>query len=99
MSEVASPPQEDTGPRAPGAPVVVVGIGHDGWDGLAPTACAEVKRADVLMGSPHHLDMVPTDGAGHGTRRRSNPCRSCSTTTPAEQSWCWPRVTRCTRPA
>jgi precorrin-6Y C5,15-methyltransferase (decarboxylating) len=60
MSEVASPPEADAGDR-PEAPVVLVGIGHDGWDGLAPTSCAEIKRADVLMGSPHHLDMVPPD--------------------------------------
>ena len=64
MSEVASPPQagaggDRSGPA--GAPVVLVGIGYDGWEGLAPTSCAEVQRADVLMGSPHHLDMVPDD--------------------------------------
>jgi precorrin-6Y C5,15-methyltransferase (decarboxylating) len=64
MSEVASPPQADAGndrPGAAGTPVVLVGIGYDGWEGLAPTSCAEVQRADVLMGSPHHLDMVPAD--------------------------------------
>jgi precorrin-6Y C5,15-methyltransferase (decarboxylating) len=60
MSEVASPPEADAGDRSE-APVVLVGIGYDGWDGLAPTSCAEIKRADVLMGSPHHLDMVPPD--------------------------------------
>lgn len=60
MSEVASPSEVVTGePSA--APVVLVGIGHDGWEGLAPTSCAEIQRADVLMGSPHHLQMVPAD--------------------------------------
>jgi precorrin-6B C5,15-methyltransferase / cobalt-precorrin-6B C5,C15-methyltransferase len=61
MSEVASPPEADAGGAPSEAPVVLVGIGHDGWEGLAPTSCAEIQRADVLMGSPHHLDMVPAD--------------------------------------
>jgi precorrin-6Y C5,15-methyltransferase (decarboxylating) len=61
MSEVASPPESETGGDRHGAPVVLVGIGYDGWEGLAPTACAEVQRADVLMGSPQHLEMVPAD--------------------------------------
>jgi precorrin-6Y C5,15-methyltransferase (decarboxylating) len=41
------------------APVVVVGIGADGWAGLAPTSRAEVERAEVLMGSARQLDLVP----------------------------------------
>jgi precorrin-6B C5,15-methyltransferase / cobalt-precorrin-6B C5,C15-methyltransferase len=62
MSEVASPPETGAGgDRPPAAPVVLVGIGHDGWEGLPPTSCAEVTRADVLMGSPHHLAMIPDD--------------------------------------
>jgi precorrin-6Y C5,15-methyltransferase (decarboxylating) len=61
MSEVASPPEADAGGVGSDAPVVLVGIGYDGWEGLAPTSCAEIQRADVLMGSPHHLDMVPAD--------------------------------------
>ncbi|MGY1770313.1 precorrin-6y C5,15-methyltransferase (decarboxylating) subunit CbiE [Blastococcus sp. SYSU D00813] len=40
-------------------PVVVVGIGADGWDGLAPTSRAEVERAEVLMGSARQLALVP----------------------------------------
>jgi precorrin-6B C5,15-methyltransferase / cobalt-precorrin-6B C5,C15-methyltransferase len=36
-------------------------MGYDGWEGLAPTTCAEIQRADVLMGSPHHLELVPAD--------------------------------------
>jgi precorrin-6B C5,15-methyltransferase / cobalt-precorrin-6B C5,C15-methyltransferase len=40
-------------------PIVVVGIGADGWDGLAPTSRAEVERAEVLMGSTRQLDLVP----------------------------------------
>jgi precorrin-6Y C5,15-methyltransferase (decarboxylating) len=41
------------------APVVVVGIGADGWAGLAPTSRAEVERAEVLLGSARQLDLVP----------------------------------------
>ena len=61
MSEVASPPEAGTGGGRSATPVVLVGIGHDGWQGLAPTSCAEIQRADVLMGSPNHLDMIPAD--------------------------------------
>jgi precorrin-6Y C5,15-methyltransferase (decarboxylating) len=43
------------------APVVVVGIGADGWDGLAPTSRAEVERAEVLMGSARQLSLVPEE--------------------------------------
>jgi precorrin-6Y C5,15-methyltransferase (decarboxylating) len=39
--------------------VVVVGIGADGWDGLAPPARAEVERAEVLLGSVRQLALVP----------------------------------------
>jgi precorrin-6Y C5,15-methyltransferase (decarboxylating) len=45
------------------SPVVVVGIGADGWDGLAPTSRAEVTRAEVLMGSGRQLDLVPSSVA------------------------------------
>jgi precorrin-6Y C5,15-methyltransferase (decarboxylating) len=41
-------------------PVVVVGIGADGWAGLAPASCAEVERADVLVGSARQLALVPS---------------------------------------
>jgi len=43
------------------APVVVVGIGADGWEGLAPTSRAEVERAEVLMGSARQLSLVPEE--------------------------------------
>jgi precorrin-6Y C5,15-methyltransferase (decarboxylating) len=67
MSEVASELEADgVGHRhgAAAAPVVLVGIGYDGWEGLAPTACAEIQRADVLIGTPQHLEMVPADVTG-----------------------------------
>jgi precorrin-6B C5,15-methyltransferase / cobalt-precorrin-6B C5,C15-methyltransferase len=40
-------------------PIVVVGIGADGWEGLAPTSRAEVERAEVLLGSTRQLALVP----------------------------------------
>lgn len=62
MSGVVSPPSTAPVPRgdgAGGAPVVVVGVGADGWAGLPATTRAEVERADVLVGGPHQLDLVP----------------------------------------
>ncbi|MGY1689255.1 precorrin-6y C5,15-methyltransferase (decarboxylating) subunit CbiE [Geodermatophilus sp. SYSU D01105] len=41
------------------SPLVVVGIGADGWDGLAPASRAEVERAEVLLGSARQLALVP----------------------------------------
>lgn len=38
--------------------MVVVGIGADGWDGLAPPARRAVTEAEVLLGSRRQLDMV-----------------------------------------
>ncbi|SSC24324.1 Cobalamin biosynthesis, precorrin-6Y methyltransferase, CbiT subunit, partial [Klenkia terrae] len=40
-------------------PVVVVGIGADGWDGLSPLSRAAVEAADVLVGSARQLALVP----------------------------------------
>ncbi|TDU91881.1 precorrin-6Y C5,15-methyltransferase (decarboxylating) [Kribbella voronezhensis] len=39
--------------------LTVVGIGADGWDGLAPIARAEIAEAEVLMGSARQLALVP----------------------------------------
>jgi precorrin-6Y C5,15-methyltransferase (decarboxylating) len=44
---------------AVGSSVVVVGIGADGWDGLAAPARAEIERAEVLLGSVRQLAFVP----------------------------------------
>ncbi|WP_420879602.1 precorrin-6y C5,15-methyltransferase (decarboxylating) subunit CbiE [Rhodococcus sp. (in: high G+C Gram-positive bacteria)] len=44
-------------------PIVVVGIGADGWDGLAPRAQAAVRDAEVLMGSTRQLALIPESGA------------------------------------
>ncbi|SFF61057.1 precorrin-6y C5,15-methyltransferase (decarboxylating) subunit CbiE [Blastococcus tunisiensis] len=47
-------------PRLDGhPPVVVVGIGADGWAGLAPASCAEIERAEVAVGSARQLALVP----------------------------------------
>ena len=42
-------------------PVVVVGIGADGWDGLSPRARRAVEDADVLRGSARQLALVPDE--------------------------------------
>ncbi len=41
--------------------VTVVGVGADGWHGLSPAARAAVESAEVLMGSPRQLALVPPD--------------------------------------
>ncbi|MFG1781553.1 precorrin-6y C5,15-methyltransferase (decarboxylating) subunit CbiE [Rhodococcus oryzae] len=44
--------------------LTVVGIGADGWSGLSPKAQRAITDAEVLMGSPRQLDLVPDDDAG-----------------------------------
>lgn len=44
-------------------PVTVVGIGADGWDGLTEPARDAVRGAEVLLGSPRQLALVP-EGIG-----------------------------------
>jgi precorrin-6Y C5,15-methyltransferase (decarboxylating) len=46
------------------APIVVVGIGADGWDGLSPRARRAVEHADVLRGSTRQLALVPDEVGG-----------------------------------
>lgn len=41
------------------APIAVVGIGADGWPGLAAGARAEVAAAEVLFGSARQLGLIP----------------------------------------
>ncbi|MGA5761869.1 precorrin-6y C5,15-methyltransferase (decarboxylating) subunit CbiE [Nonomuraea bangladeshensis] len=43
--------------------ITVVGIGADGWDGLAPASRRAVEAAGVLMGGPRQLDLVPGSAA------------------------------------
>ena len=39
--------------------VTVVGIGADGWTGLPPRSKAAIEQADVLLGSPRQLSLLP----------------------------------------
>ncbi|MFF4619067.1 precorrin-6y C5,15-methyltransferase (decarboxylating) subunit CbiE [Nonomuraea jabiensis] len=43
--------------------ITVVGIGADGWDGLAPDARRVLEAAEVLMGGRRQLDLVPAPAA------------------------------------
>jgi precorrin-6Y C5,15-methyltransferase (decarboxylating) len=43
--------------------VHVVGIGADGWDGLAPPARAALAGADVILGSDRQLALLPGEVA------------------------------------
>jgi precorrin-6B C5,15-methyltransferase / cobalt-precorrin-6B C5,C15-methyltransferase len=43
---------------ADAVPVLVVGIGEDGWDGLPPAAARALRDADVVLGSPRQLELV-----------------------------------------
>src|SRR6201996_7205895 len=43
--------------------VTVVGVGADGWDGLTPAARAVVTMADVVLGGPRQLGLLPARDA------------------------------------
>ncbi|TCK22886.1 precorrin-6y C5,15-methyltransferase (decarboxylating) subunit CbiE [Pseudonocardia endophytica] len=45
-------------------PIVVVGIGTDGWAGLTGTARDALVAADVVLGGPRQLDLLPGDVTG-----------------------------------
>lgn len=40
--------------------ISVVGIGADGWDGLPENARRTLRAAEVLIGGPRQLDLLPT---------------------------------------
>lgn len=42
-------------------PLVVVGIGADGWEGLSPAAQRAIRDAEVLRGSARQLELVPAE--------------------------------------
>ncbi|MGA4838036.1 precorrin-6y C5,15-methyltransferase (decarboxylating) subunit CbiE [Streptomyces sp. G45] len=44
--------------------VTVVGIGADGWEGVADTARGALRDADVLIGGRRQLDLLPPECAG-----------------------------------
>lgn len=50
--------------------IVVIGIGADGWEGLAVPARETVLAADVVIGAPRHLDLLP---AVPGQKRHTWP--------------------------
>ncbi|WP_312018498.1 precorrin-6y C5,15-methyltransferase (decarboxylating) subunit CbiE [Streptomyces sp. I05A-00742] len=54
-------PPESSEPRTP---VTVVGIGADGWAGLAPVAREALRAAEVIVGGARQLDLVPDDCPG-----------------------------------
>ncbi|KJS60302.1 bifunctional cobalt-precorrin-7 (C(5))-methyltransferase/cobalt-precorrin-6B (C(15))-methyltransferase [Streptomyces rubellomurinus] len=40
-------------------PITVVGIGAEGWSGLAPDSRAALLDAEVILGAPRQLDLLP----------------------------------------
>ncbi|MFJ3204834.1 precorrin-6y C5,15-methyltransferase (decarboxylating) subunit CbiE [Streptomyces sp. NPDC086989] len=44
----------------PSTPVSVVGLGADGWAGLTSAARSALTGAEVLIGGPRQLDLLPT---------------------------------------
>lgn len=46
--------------------VTVAGIGADGWQGLSPVTRDAIERADVIIGGPRHLALLPA--TVHGRR-------------------------------
>ncbi|UUU35871.1 precorrin-6y C5,15-methyltransferase (decarboxylating) subunit CbiE [Streptomyces sp. CA-210063] len=44
--------------------VTVVGIGADGWGGLPDTSRTALRDAEVLLGGPRQLDLLPPECAG-----------------------------------
>ncbi|WP_280302933.1 precorrin-6y C5,15-methyltransferase (decarboxylating) subunit CbiE, partial [Nocardia neocaledoniensis] len=58
----ASAAETGPGAEAPpwsGAPIVVLGIGADGWDGLGAAARAAIGECEVVFGAPRQLDLLP----------------------------------------
>ncbi|MDQ1015195.1 precorrin-6y C5,15-methyltransferase (decarboxylating) subunit CbiE [Streptomyces afghaniensis] len=51
-------------PPEPTAAVTVVGLGADGWAGLPDASRTALREADVLIGGPRQLDLLPPECAG-----------------------------------
>ncbi|MCC9710991.1 precorrin-6y C5,15-methyltransferase (decarboxylating) subunit CbiE [Streptomyces sp. MNU76] len=53
-------------PARPGPPyaVTVVGLGADGWRGIPDASRAALRDAEVLIGGPRQLDLLPPECAG-----------------------------------
>ncbi|WP_209597026.1 precorrin-6y C5,15-methyltransferase (decarboxylating) subunit CbiE [Ruegeria sp. HKCCSP351] len=43
--------------------LTVLGLGEDGFDGLSPTSRQVLDRAEVIMGPPRHLSLLPENEA------------------------------------
>ncbi|MFD3452288.1 precorrin-6y C5,15-methyltransferase (decarboxylating) subunit CbiE [Streptomyces sp. NPDC058691] len=46
------------------APVAVVGVGADGWEGLAAASRAVLSAAEVVIGGPRQLGLLPREVTG-----------------------------------
>ncbi|MBL1073828.1 precorrin-6y C5,15-methyltransferase (decarboxylating) subunit CbiE [Nocardia sp. 2] len=55
------------------SPIVVVGIGADGWDGLGGPARRAIGGAEVLLGSGRQLALVPGDATRADRRAWPSP--------------------------
>ncbi|WP_280716889.1 precorrin-6y C5,15-methyltransferase (decarboxylating) subunit CbiE [Kitasatospora sp. MAP5-34] len=51
----------DHPPARPTHPISVVGIGADGWPGLADTSRDALREADAVLGAPRQLDLLPPE--------------------------------------
>ncbi|WP_405495855.1 precorrin-6y C5,15-methyltransferase (decarboxylating) subunit CbiE [Nocardia sp. NBC_00511] len=51
-----------TGTSGVSEPILVVGIGADGWDGLSGSARRGIAASEVLLGSARQLALIPQDG-------------------------------------
>src|SRR6201996_8999007 len=45
--------------------LTIIGIGEDGWEGLAPAARRAIEGATIVYGGTRHLAFVPTTSAQH----------------------------------
>ena len=79
--------------------VTVVGIGADGWAGLPPRSKAAIEQADVLLGSPRQLSLLPEAVDAKRIPLPSPLLPGLSELVAAHASarrWsCWPAVIRC----
>ncbi|MFD5114189.1 precorrin-6y C5,15-methyltransferase (decarboxylating) subunit CbiE [Streptomyces sp. NPDC058391] len=55
------PPASPASAAPPAPPVTVAGIGADGWAGLSEGARQAFRDAEVLIGGPRQLDLLPED--------------------------------------
>ncbi|MDG9712787.1 precorrin-6y C5,15-methyltransferase (decarboxylating) subunit CbiE [Streptomyces sp. DH10] len=51
-------------PDAPTAAVTVVGLGADGWAGLPDASRTALRDAEVVIGGPRQLDLLPPECTG-----------------------------------